>query len=132
MKPRRIAVYEQRSFLTAGLERQWLEVREWTFRWFPHSEDFFTGIASFAFDLAVLDCTRLDSRSVTRIIDLATQVPFLAVLARDDFELECLLREAGVRAVYTRLDGIERIAEGLARLLEDDRSIPDRQRHSGD
>lgn len=114
VQPRHVALYEQQSFLTASLEHHFISHSLMTFRWLPYLDDFIRHIREVRCDLVIVDCVSVDSVLLQRLAPDFSMNTVLAVAPREDFELECLLRELGVDSVFpqgTSLTEIKRAVE---------------------
>ncbi|MBT5017625.1 MAG: hypothetical protein HON04_02645 [Planctomicrobium sp.] len=99
MQPHHIAIYEEQSYLTASLEREYLQAADLNFRWFPYLDDFFQHLENNACEIAILDCPQFSQEQLPRIAVLSKRICLIVIAPTEDFEFECLLRELGVTSV---------------------------------
>lgn len=118
MQPHHIAICEKQSYLTASLEREYLQAADLNFRWLPYFDDFFHHLENNACELAIIDCPHLSQDQLDRIAVISKQTSLIAFAPGEDFEFECLLRELGVTSVVPQGIDFQDFLQVFKRLMK--------------
>ena len=113
-----IVIHEQESYLTATLERHFLDDETLKIRWTPYLNDFVTQANTVATSVVIINRVEVTQEVLELAASLSRTRSVVVVLRRSDEDFEWTFRELGASCVLCETAPPDAMIETVVKLLQ--------------